>query len=332
MNIYPLIRPFLFSIEEEKAHKLTLSFLKLLPGFFLPAQKTNPVELMGLTFKHRIGLAAGFDKNAEYLDALNKLGFSFIEVGTVTPVAQSGNIKPRLFRLPKGKAIINRMGFNNLGVENLVNNIQKSRFNGILGINIGKNKQTPLQDAISDYIFCLHKVYPYASYVTINVSSPNTKDLRLLQQKKFFADLIRQIKLERDLLAEKYKNYLPLAIKISPDENSETLKNMIQVIMDNKIDAIIATNTTNDKKDVSLLEHGLEEGGLSGRPLLKKSNDVIRNIKSLVDDEITIIGTGGIDSVSSASEKIAAGASLLQLYTGLIYEGPALINNLVKRI
>lgn len=331
MNIYPLIRPLLFCIDEEKAHKFALSLLKFFPNLNSDVSY-EPINIMGLPFKHRVGLAAGFDKNAEYLDGLGKLGFSFIEVGTITPVAQTGNQRPRLFRLPKARAIINRMGFNNLGVENLINNIKKADFNGILGINIGKNKNTELKDSILDYTFCLSKVYPYASYIAINISSPNTKDLRLLQQPDFFKDFVKQIILERNLLAEKHKKYVPLAIKISPDESSETLKNMVDVMLSHKIDAIIATNTTNDKSGLSSLKHGFEEGGLSGLPLLKKSNAIIKNIKNLVGDEIAIIGVGGVESVCAAKEKLDAGASLLQLYTGLIYEGPNLINNIVSSI
>jgi dihydroorotate dehydrogenase len=327
--MYKLIRPLLFCLAPESAHDLTLKALHFIPGFCFPKPKKAPVNVLGYDFDHPIGLAAGFDKNAEHLDALTRLGFSFIEVGTVTPRAQSGNTKPRLFRLPEANAIINRMGFNNHGVDALVANIKKSKFKGILGINIGKNKDTSLNDAKEDYIICLQKVYRYASYVTINISSPNTPDLRQLQQGDYFSKLIGALRSEQLILSDKHKRYVPLVVKISPDESDEDLKKMVEVVTANGIDGIIATNTTCQRDKVSHLRHNNELGGLSGQPLASRATECLQLLKSIAGNNVALIASGGIDSPEIARQKLAAGADLLQIYTGLIYKGPSLVNKLI---
>ena len=326
--IYSLIRSILFRVEPEKAHHLALSALKYVPSCCFPKPVLQTVHALGLEFPHPVGLAAGFDKNGDYLDALAKLGFSFIEVGTVTPRAQVGNPKPRLFRLPEAQAIINRMGFNNRGVDALLDNIKKAHYKGILGINIGKNKDTPIHQSVDDYLYCLRKVYTTASYITINISSPNTPDLRQLQQGDHFIDLIKKLCCERKHLADKHQQYVPLLIKLSPDENDETLKTMADVIVSHGIDGIIATNTTCDRGLVHNFLHGNEIGGLSGQPLALRSTHCLRILKQVLGNDITLIASGGIDNAEIAKEKFTAGASLLQVYSGLIYKGPSLIRAL----
>lgn len=328
--MYSLIRPFLLSLPPETAHALTLSALHWMPRSLFQTPPLKKVHALGFEFSHPIGLAAGLDKNGEHLDALDKLGFSFIEVGTVTPRPQAGQVRPRLFRLPQARAIINRMGFNNHGVDALLNNISRSRFQGILGINIGKNKDTPLNQSVADYLYCLRKVYARASYVTVNVSSPNTPDLRQLQQGHYFYDLINQLREEQLHLSDTHQRYVPLLVKISPDEGDETLKSMAEVVVSCGMDGMIATNTTCDRTAVHGLLHADEPGGLSGRPLAARSTACLRVLKAVVGDAVTLIGVGGIDTPAVAQEKLAAGASLLQVYTGLIYEGPGLVNRLVQ--
>ena len=330
--MYQLIRPLLFSLDAELAHRTVLSALRYAPKRCFPTIQTRTVYAMGLEFSHPVGLAAGFDKNAAYLDVLQKLGFSFIEVGTVTPRPQMGNPKPRLFRLPAAHAIINRMGFNNQGVDTLVANIQRSEYRGILGINIGKNKDTPLDKAAEDYLYCLGQVYAHASYITINISSPNTPHLRELQQGDYFKDLINALREEQLHLADEHNRYVPMLVKLSPDETDETLKTMADVVVSLGLDGIIATNTTCSRDDVRTLPHGLEVGGLSGRPLALKSTHCLRVLKEVVGDDLILIAAGGIDSPAIANEKLQAGASLLQIYTGLIYEGPGLVKRLVDGI
>lgn len=327
--MYSLMRPFLFSLDAEKAHGLTLSALHWVPKFCFRQVIGNEVKAMGLIFPHPIGLAAGLDKNGEHLDALAKIGFSFIELGTVTPHPQIGNPKPRLFRLPKAEAIINRMGFNNQGVDVLVANIEKAKYRGILGINIGKNKDTPLTRAAEDYLHCFRKVYKHASYVTINISSPNTPDLRLLQQEKFFRDLLSRLCEEQQRLADNHQRFVPLIIKLSPDETDETLKQMADVIVEKGIAGIIATNTTCSRERVSMLPQGNEQGGLSGRPLVERANYCLQLLKQIVGDAVTLIGVGGIDNLATAQQRLDSGASLLQVYSGLIYRGPGLVSELV---
>ena len=330
--MYSFIRPILFCLEPEFAHNLSLSALQYLPTYLFKKTTGRVEHAMGLEFSHPIGLGAGVDKNGEYLDGLAKLGFSFIEVGTVTPRPQKGNPKPRLFRLPKAQAIINRMGFNNQGVDALLVNINKSTYQGILGINIGKNADTPLNQAVEDYLCCLRKVYSRASYVTINISSPNTPDLRQLQQGTYFSDLINQLREEQLALADTYQRYVPLVIKLSPDETDESLKQMADIVVSHGIDGIIATNTTCSRLSVDSLPYGHELGGLSGKPLVERSTECLRVLKQVVGDNVTLIGVGGISDAASARKKISAGANLLQIYTGLIYEGPGLVSKLVESL
>ncbi|KTD65028.1 quinone-dependent dihydroorotate dehydrogenase [Legionella shakespearei] len=326
--MYSLVRPLLFGLEAEQAHHLSLSLLNYVPQLCFKKPVTKEIKAMGLTFPHAVGLAAGLDKNGEYLDGLAKMGFSFIELGTVTPRSQVGNPQPRLFRLPKAEAIINRMGFNNHGVDALVNNVRNSAYKGILGINIGKNKDTALDNAAEDYLYCLRKVYQHASYVTINISSPNTPDLRKLQQGDYFADLLSKLQQEQKTLQDQFQRHVPLVVKVSPDETDEQLKQMTEAILAHGIEGIIATNTTCSRDLVSHLPHGEEQGGLSGKPLLGQSTRCLRLLKQYIGDEVTLIGVGGIDDCASAQEKINAGASLVQVYSGLIYKGPGLVHQL----
>lgn len=332
--MYSLIRPLLFKLEPELAHHMTLSALRLIPRGCFPkiSYSGEPVHALGLLFTHPVGLGAGLDKNGEYLDALAKLGFSFIELGTVTPRPQFGNPKPRLFRLPKAHALINRMGFNNHGVDALISNISRVNYRGILGINIGKNKETSLDHAVDDYLFCLQNVYRHASYVTINISSPNTPNLRQLQSQDYFQSLMHQLREEQLHLADQHQRYVPLVIKLSPDEPDEALKRMAKTIVDLGLDGIIATNTTNNHESVYNFPYGKEEGGLSGAPLLQRSTDCLRVLKEVVGDEVTLIGVGGIDSSTAAQQKMKAGADLLQVYTGLIYQGPGIVKGILKYI
>ncbi|KTD10710.1 Dihydroorotate dehydrogenase [Legionella gratiana] len=328
--MYSILRPLLFSMDAEKVHALSLSALHYLPKFCFKQAGHHPVRALGLQFPNIVGLAAGLDKNGEHLDALAKLGFAFIELGTVTPKPQVGNPKPRLFRLPEAQAIINRMGFNNQGVDALVAHVKKARYKGILGINIGKNKDTSLDCAADDYIYCFNKVYEHASYVTINISSPNTPDLRQLQQKEYFAHLLSKIRTEQIKLADQFQRHVPLVVKISPDENAETLKQMTEVILNFGIEGIIATNTTCSRKGVEHLLLAKESGGLSGKPLWNLSTQCLQLLKQYVGDDVTLIGVGGIDSCASARSKLNAGASLIQVYSGLIYKGPRLVHELAN--
>ena len=280
---------------------------------------------MGIPFQNPVGLAAGLDKNANYIDALGKLGFGFIEVGTITPRAQIGNPKPRLFRLPEAQGIINRFGFNNVGLETAVENIKLSKYKGVLGINIGKNFDTPIEKAGDDYLLCMKKVYQYANYIAINISSPNTKNLRDLQETKALNILLAQIKEEQTRLADYYGRYVPIALKISPDLTAKHLDTISKSIIKNRIDAVIATNTTITRESVSDLINVKEVGGMSGKPLFKLSNSIIRELHARLQGEIPIIGVGGIFSGEDALEKINAGAELVQIYSGLVYQGRKLI-------
>ncbi|RUR18820.1 quinone-dependent dihydroorotate dehydrogenase [Legionella sp. km535] len=328
--MYSMIRPLLFKLDPETAHHLALSALDHLPGWCFNKIEGKPVNAMGLQFPHQVGLAAGLDKNGTHLDGLAKLGFSFIEVGTVTPRPQPGNPKPRLFRLPEAQAIINRMGFNNLGVDALVTHVKKAQYKGILGINIGKNKDTSLADAANDYCYCLQKVYGHASYVTINISSPNTPDLRELQKGDYLTQLLSQLQNEQLKLEEQHQRHVPLVVKVSPDEDDETLKLMTEVILSHGIEGIIATNTTCSRDGVKNLPYGDEQGGLSGRPVEELSTRCLALLKKYAGDAITLIGAGGINSADSAQKKIAAGATLVQIYSGLIYQGPGLVNRIIS--
>jgi dihydroorotate dehydrogenase len=331
--LYALARPFLFSLDAEAAHHLTLGGLKRMADAgmtcLLTQPKPDPRNVMGLTFPNPVGLAAGLDKDGTYIDSLAALGFGFIEIGTVTPRAQPGNPQPRMFRLPRANAIINRMGFNNRGVDAFVANVQASKFyqnkEGILGLNIGKNADTPIEKAADDYLICLEKVYPYASYVTINISSPNTKNLRQLQGGSELDALLSQLKDAQHRLADQHMRYVPIALKIAPDIDSEQIKTIAGALVHHKMDAVIATNTTITRDAVKGLPHSEEAGGLSGKPVFELSNNVIRALKKEIGTALPIIGVGGIFSGEDAQAKIDAGASLVQVYSGLIYRGPSLI-------
>jgi dihydroorotate dehydrogenase len=338
--LYSFVRPFLFSLDAEHAHNLTLPLLRraVTMGMakMLARPESDPRQVMGITFPNPVGLAAGLDKDGKYIDALAALGFGSIEIGTVTPRAQAGNPKPRMFRLPQANAIINRMGFNNGGVDAFVSNVQHSQFYqdklGVLGLNIGKNADTPIEKAADDYLHCLEKVYPYASYVTVNISSPNTKNLRQLQGASELDELLAKLKNSQQRLADQHKRYVPLALKIAPDIDSEQIKLIADNLIRHQIDAVIATNTTLNREAVTGLNFSNEVGGLSGAPVFELSNTVIRGLKAELGDAIPIIGVGGILSGNDAQTKIAAGAALVQIYSGLIYQGPALIHECVTAL
>ena len=332
-SLYSLTRPLLFSMDPEAAHNFTLPALKRAHALGLTSliskPKADPRTVMGLTLNNPVGLAAGLDKDGAYIDGLAALGFGSIEVGTVTPRAQPGNPKPRIFRLPAAHAVINRMGFNNGGVDAFVANVQSSRFYqdklGILGLNIGKNADTPIERAADDYLHCLEKVYPYASYVTVNISSPNTKNLRQLQGGSELDGLLGQLKEAQARLADQHKRYVPLALKIAPDMDGEQVKNIADALIRHRIDGVIATNTTLNRDAVQGLPHATETGGLSGAPVLAMSNQVVSQLRTALGRQFPIIGVGGIMSAEDAVSKISAGADAVQIYTGLIYQGPGLV-------
>ena len=335
--MYSLLRPLLFTLNPETAHHLTLDSLQiahrlgLLP-LFTKRPADRPQQVMGLTFPNPVGLAAGLDKNGTYIDALAGLGFGFIEIGTVTPRPQPGNPQPRMFRLSEKQAIINHMGFNNLGVDALISNVRRVRFRGILGINIGKNFDTPIERAAEDYLTCLRKVYVYASYVVINISSPNTQNLRQLQNDRELDALLAALKTEQKKLAELHGKYVPVAVKIAPDLNSEQVHQIAALLLRHRIDGVIATNTTLSRLGVEHMPQHAEAGGLSGAPLREKSTSVIRQLSAALHGALPIIGVGGIMNDHDALEKIRAGAVLVQLYSGLIYRGPDLISDVGKAL
>lgn len=330
--LYKFVRWFLFLLDAETSHNLSLKLLKKFPGIFARTKIYDPVELMGIHFPNRIGLAAGLDKNADYFECLSNLGFGFVEVGTVTPQAQSGNDKPRLFRLKDEQAIINRMGFNNEGLNYLINNIKNSHFAGVLGINIGKNKITPNDAALNDYLTALEAVYPMADYVTVNISSPNTPDLRKLQFGDSFKKLLKKLKDKQLDLAGIHDRYVPLVVKIAPDLDDSELKIIASLLVDFSIDGVIATNTTLSREGVSSSIYASESGGLSGKPLTNMSNHVIQILRKNLPENFPIIGVGGIASAEDAIEKIKAGATIVQIYTGFIFEGPDLIENCARAV
>ena len=329
--LYSLARPLLFTLAPERAHELTLSMLdkayKL--GFMHQKVANKPVTCMGIEFPNPVGLAAGLDKNGAHIDALSALGFGFIEIGTITPRPQAGNPQPRLFRIPEAKAIINRMGFNNDGVDKLVENVKASKFKGILGINIGKNADTPVEDAVSDYLICLEKVYNYASYITVNISSPNTKNLRSLQSGDALTELLQTLKDRQLELAEQYNHYVPLVLKVAPDLTIEDINFISTQLLKFKIDGLIVTNTTLGREGVENLPNGNEAGGLSGAPVFEKSTECLRQFSKILDGRMPLIGVGGIVSGDQAVIKQQAGASLIQVYSGLIYTGPTLVKDCV---
>ena len=332
---YPAIRKLLFKFDAETIHELTIKGLKNtgstpLNCAYKQHVKSAPVEVMGIKFPNPLGLAAGLDKNGECIDAFAAMGFGFVEVGTVTPRPQPGNDKPRIFRLPEAHAVINRMGFNNKGVDYLISQVRASKFTGVLGINIGKNKDTPEENAKDDYIYCMRKVYDFATYITVNISSPNTPGLRSLQYGDALNELLSALKLEQEILAKQYNKYVPIAVKIAPDLTEDEVNSIATCLIENNIDGVIATNTTLSREGVESLEHGTEQGGLSGKPVKDKSTTVIKILAKALDNKLPIIGVGGISSSVDANEKLAAGANLVQIYTGFIYEGPPLIKEIVN--
>ena len=330
--MYSLARPLLFSLAPERAHELTLSLLKSAHkmGAIRNQVAAKPVTCMGIQFPNPVGLAAGLDKNGAYIDALAASGFGFIEIGTITPKPQEGNPKPRLFRVPQAKAIINRMGFNNDGVDQLVENVKAAKFKGVLGINIGKNAATPVEDAVSDYLICLEKVYNYASYITVNISSPNTKNLRSLQSGHALTELLETLKKRQLELAEEQQHYVPLVLKVAPDLEPNDIEFIAAQLLQFKLDGLIVTNTTLSREGVEGLPFGDEAGGLSGAPVFEKSTLCLEAFAKILKNEIPLIGVGGILAGEHAVAKQNAGASLVQIYSGMIYTGPDLIADCVN--
>jgi len=337
--MYGLARPFLFHLDAERAHGLGLSMLEAayrsgLNPLVASRAKPFPVKVLGLNFPNPVGLAAGLDKNGAHIDALFALGFGFVEVGTVTPRPQEGNPKPRMFRLPEYNAVINRLGFNNDGVDALVRNVEKARrkTGGVLGINIGKNKDTPNEDAAKDYLHCLDKVFPLADYITINISSPNTAGLRELQEEQQLRRLVGALRERQSQLAGIHGKRVPMLVKVAPDLTDEDIDVTARVLAELQVDGVVATNTTVSR--IAVHQHVLarETGGLSGQPLMAKSTAVLRMLRTRLPEEIPLVGVGGILSGADAVKKMAAGASLVQMYTGLIYRGPALIGDCVEAI
>ncbi|MCK6265030.1 quinone-dependent dihydroorotate dehydrogenase [Vibrio sp. ZSDE26] len=335
--LYRLARTGFFQLDAEKAHDLAIQNFKRLTGtpldlFYRQHLPARTVECMGLTFRNPVGLAAGLDKNGECIEAFDAMGFGFVEVGTVTPRPQSGNDKPRLFRLVEAEGIINRMGFNNLGVDNLVENVKKAKYDCVLGINIGKNKDTPIEKGAEDYLICMEKVYQYAGYIAVNISSPNTPGLRSLQYGEALDELLSELKTKQAELAEKHGKYVPIALKIAPDLSDDEISQIGESLIKNKIDGVIATNTTLDRSIVEGMKHANEAGGLSGRPVQARSTEVVRRLHEALGDKLPIIGVGGVDSYVSAKEKLMAGAELVQVYSGFIYNGPKLVKNIVTNL
>jgi dihydroorotate dehydrogenase len=335
--LYTILKTLLFKMDAEKAHDLTLKSLRYSEKTGLLSLYPSPAkcairEVMGINFPNPVGLAAGLDKNAAVIDGMAGLGFGFIEVGTVTPRPQPGNPKPRLFRVKEAQGIINRFGFNNLGVDHLVKNVKAAKYKGVLGINIGKNFDTPNERAVDDYLHCMQKVYAHASYITVNISSPNTKNLRALQEKEALAGLLASLKLEQAKLADKHGKYVPMTLKIAPDLTQEQVIEIADLLMQHQIDGVIATNTTLSREAVKGMPHAEEAGGLSGEPVKALSTYVIQELSSQLKGALPIIGVGGILSGADAEEKMKAGASLVQIYSGLIYKGPKLINEVVKHL
>ena len=340
--MYKLMRAALFALPEETSHAVALGSLDLARSLHISGllggaraggardRRAAPVSVMGLDFPNALGLAAGLDKNADHIDGLAALGFGFIEIGTVTPRPQPGNALPRLFRLPAQQAIINRMGFNNLGIDHALHRIQQSRFQGVLGINIGKNADTPVEQAADDYLIGLRKAWPLASYIVVNLSSPNTPGLRTLQ----YGDELRRLldALRRETRSQQIADgrHVPLVIKIAPDLSDDELGLIAESLLEFEVDGVTATNTTLSREGVEADPRHTEAGGLSGLPLRAKSTRIIAGLSKALDNRIPIIGVGGISSLADAQEKLAAGASLLQIYSGFIYQGPALVRQIVE--
>lgn len=332
--LYELIRPLLFRMDAERAHHLTLRLLGLAYRLGLARQYVPPLptRAMGLDFPTPVGLAAGLDKNGACIDALAALGFGFIEVGTVTPRPQPGNPRPRLFRLPEHQAVINRLGFNNDGVEALIANLERTRWRGVIGINIGRNRDTPNERAAGDYLHCLERVYPYAGYVTINISSPNTQGLRDLQEEELLKRFIGRLRERQEQLAGQHGRRVPMLVKIAPDLDEPALDGIAAVMLEARVDGVICTNTTIARDAMAGHRHAGETGGLSGRPLLKPSTAVLRGLRDRLGPGVTLIGVGGICSGRDAVTKIQAGADLVQCYSGLVYRGPRLVRECIEAI
>ncbi|MBC8128633.1 MAG: quinone-dependent dihydroorotate dehydrogenase [Gloeobacteraceae cyanobacterium ES-bin-144] len=337
--MYPLLRSGLFRFDPETAHHISMSTLRFAENTGLLAlasphdELTAPVEVMGLNFPNRVGLAAGLDKEGNTIDALGRLGFGCVEIGTITPQPQNGNPKPRLFRLVQHEAIINRMGFNNPGIHVGVENVRKSKnFGGVVGFNIGKNKDTPNENAADDYLACLREAYPVAGYIAVNLSSPNTPGLRDLQGAEASARLLEILKKEQQSLATEYGKHVPLLFKIAPDLDEAQIRDLSNIFLNGGLDGLIATNTTLDRQSVANHPRAQEAGGLSGRPIFKKSNAVLQAFSSHLGNRIPIIGVGGISSLDDARETIRSGASLVQIYTSFIYQGPKLVGELARNL
>lgn len=332
--MYGLVQNALLNCDPEKAHDLTINWLKysqsnILRCTYSQNVSAKPVNVLGLTFDNPVGLAAGLDKNGDCIEAFGAMGFGFVEIGTVTPKPQPGNEKPRLFRLPEKDAIINRMGFNNKGVDYLIERVKQTKFKGTLGINIGKNKSTSEENALDDYLICLDKVYPYADYVTVNISSPNTPGLRKLQYGEALDSLLAGLKERQKTLADASGSYKPLLVKIAPDLSDEEIRSIANSLLNADIDGVIATNTTLDRASVEGLQYANEAGGLSGSVLTSKSLHVTEVLADALEQRMPIIGVGGIDSPVSAKARLRAGASLIQVYSAMIYQGPKLIKDIV---
>jgi dihydroorotate dehydrogenase len=335
--MYELLRPLLFALDAETAHGLTLYASDVaqrsgLSGLIATPPAPLPVRVFDIDFPNPVGLAAGLDKNGEHLDGLAALGFGFVEIGTVTPRPQSGNDKPRMFRLPNHEAVINRLGFNNGGIDALVRNVEKATFRGVLGINIGKNKDTPNERAIDDYLLCLERAYPLATYITVNISSPNTQGLRDLQEEETLRRFIGTLREAQERLASQHGKRKPMLLKIAPDLTDTELDAIAEVLLASGIDGVICTNTTIDRDTVAGDPNAHETGGLSGRPLFEKSTAVLRGMATRLGGKLPIVGVGGILDGDTAAEKIEAGASLVQVYSGLVYRGPKLIAEAVAEI
>lgn len=338
--LYPPCRALLFMLDPETAHAITFAMLKLADCFKLSflyrsSAKGKPVDAMGLTFPNGVGLAAGLDKDGAYLDAMAPLGFGFIEVGTVTPRPQPGNLAPRMFRIPLDKAIINRMGFNNAGVDAMVEKIRRSRYyrdGGVIGINIGKNFDTPIDSAVDDYLLCLEKAYPVASYIAVNISSPNTPNLRRLQGDDFLDELLAALKQKQTELQKRHGRYVPIAVKIAPDLTDAEIESIADKLVFHRMDGAIATNTTVSREGLTDQRLTDETGGLSGKPLRARSNWVLSVLAKRLANRLPIIAVGGINSGDDALEKNRLGATLVQLYSGFIFEGPALVGECVESL
>lgn len=333
MNIYELAKPLIFKLDSECAHQLALKTLKRAYHLGIPAPAnphTQPTKLMGLDLPNPVGLAAGMDKNGECIQALAALGFGFIEIGTITPRPQDGNPKPRLFRVPEHRAVINRMGFNNHGIDALIDNVQRANFKGVLGINIGKNATTPIENAVDDYLICLEKAYHHASYITVNISSPNTKNLRDLQGGDELTKLLTALKNKQAHLQAACNKYVPLAVKIAPDLDTEQIENIAQIVLQTEMDGVIATNTTIDKSTLGSHPLANEQGGLSGEPVREASNRVLAALVRELDGKVPVIGVGGILSGEHAAEKLRLGATAVQFYSGMVYRGTALVGECLE--